>query len=284
MNNLTCIHYIHCPAISNATGYHSCSAGDIPQKEFMHKHDYCEVALVRSGAFSVMSEDMHTVFHGPCLELFQKGSQHAQFDISNTTYERFLLRLDQSLPAELDSLIKTVNRCAVKSVTLIPLSMHRIDWLYQIMHHLKWLSENASITPTDEQFLIPMRCLLEEIISICRTEPSIPLRFSESNILYVLTYIQKHLTEKLTLETIAEYMHCGRTKLSTDFKKYTSMSIHQYIIKERLALSLKYLCSQYTLADIAVLCGFKDSAHYIHTFQKYYGINPTQYRKEIQNN
>ena len=166
MNNLTCIHYIHCPAISNATGYHSCSAGDIPQKEFMHKHDYCEVTLVRSGAFSVMSEDMHTVFHGPCLELFQKGSQHAQFDISNTTYERFLLRLDQSLPAELDSLIETVNRCAVKSVTLIPLSMNRIDWLYQIMHHLKWLSENASITPTDEQFLIPMRCLLEEIISI----------------------------------------------------------------------------------------------------------------------
>ena len=72
---------------------------------------------------------------------------------------------------------------------------------------------------------------------------------------------------------------------STDFKKYTSMSIHQYIIKERLAISLKYLDSpQYTLADIAVLCGFKDSAHYIHTFQKYYGINPTQYRKEIQNN
>ena len=126
-----------------------------------------------------------------------------------------------------------------------------------------------------------MRCLLEELISICKNQPSIPLRFTEINILYVLTYIQKHLTEKLTLEAIAEYMHCGKTKLSGDFRKYTSMSIHQYIVKERLTLSLEYLGSNYSISDVAALCGFRDSSHYIHTFQKVYGITPSQYRNGI---
>ncbi|MBE6570424.1 MAG: helix-turn-helix domain-containing protein [Ruminococcaceae bacterium] len=280
MNEHSCIEYVFCPSTTTVSGYHFYSTGNLPRKEFMHKHDYCELAFVRHGDFSVMSEDMHTFFHGPCLELFRKDSQHAQFDLSNTTYERFLLRLDRNIPSELESLVATINRCAVKTVTLIELPIYRMDWLYGIMHHLKHITEHENISFTDEQFLIPMRCLLEEIISICKNQMSVPLQFSELNILYVLTYIQEHLTEKISLESLAAYMHCGKTKLSEDFRKSTSMSVHQYILKERLALSLQYLESKYSISDIAVLCGFKDSSHYIHTFKKHYGMTPSQFKIE----
>ena len=282
MNGIPFIHYAYYPSVGNAAGYHPCSNGDIPRKEFMHIHDYCEVALVRSGEFSVMSEDMHTFFHGPCLELFRKNSPHAQFDISNTTYERYLLRLSHSLPSELEPFVAGINRCAIKSITLIPLEQHRIDWLYNIMQHIEYMLNQEDVAPTEERFLIPFRCLLEEITAICKQQSGIPLQPCETNIFYVLTYIKDHLTEKITVNTIADYMHCGKTKLSTDFRKYTSMTVHQYIIKERLELSLNYLKSQYSIADIANTCGFNDSSHYIHTFQNFYGISPTQYRKEMQ--
>lgn len=279
MDALNILEYIYCPVEINETGYHRCSVSNVPHKEYMHEHDYCEVVLIRSGKFSVMTEDMHTLSEGPCLELFRKNSRHAQFDHSNTAYERYLLRLNQRIPSELESLVSTVNHCAVKSVTLIPLPMYRINWLYAVMDHLRYMLEEEHVRVTEEQFLIPLRCLLEEIAALCKNQPKLPLRFCETNILYVLTYIKEHLTEKITVDTVAAYMHCGKTKLSTDFKKYTSMSIHQYIIKERLELSLKYLESEYTLSDIAVLCGFKDSSHYIHTFQKHYGFSPSQYRR-----
>ena len=278
MNQLAFMDYVYFPAMNTESGYHAYSAGDIPHKENMHTHDYCEIALIRSGAFSVMTENMHTFFQGPCLELFQKNNQHAHFNHSNTTYERYLLKLNQEIPSEVESLVATINRCAAKSVTLISLPMYRMNWLCSIMDHLKNMAEHEKIKPTDEQFLLPLRFLLEEIASICKNEPHAQLRFCETNILYVMTYIKENLTKKITLDTIAAYMHCGKTKLSTDFKKYTSMSIHQYIIKERLELSLKYLESDYTLSDIAVLCGFKDNSHYIRTFQKYYAVSPSQYK------
>ncbi len=280
MNKLTFMDYVHFPAVSTESGYHRYSAGDIPRKEYMHKHDFCEIALIRSGAFSVMTENMHTFFRGPCIELFQKNSPHAQFNHSDTAYERYILQLDHSIPAEMETLVSTINHCAIKSVTLISLPMYRMNWLYSIMDYLRGCAEHENVKPSDEQFLIPLRCLLEEIVAICKNQPHTALRFCETNILYVMTYISEHLTEKITIDAIADYMHCGKTKLSTDFKKYTSMSIHQYIIKERLDLSLKYLESEYSLADISVLCGFKDSSHYIRHFQKNFGVSPSQYRKQ----
>ena len=279
MSELTFMDYVYFPAVHTENGYHPYSAGEIPHKKYMHKHDFCEISLVRSGTFSVMTENMHTIFYGPCIELFQKNCPHAQFNYSDTTYERYILQLDHNIPAEMETLVSTINHCAVKSVTLISLPMYRMNWLYSVMEYLRTIAEQENVKPSDEQFLIPLRCLLEEIAAICKNQPHASLRFCETNILYVMTYIGEHLTEKITIDSIAEYMHCGKTKLSTDFKKYTSMSIHQYIIKERLALSLKYLELEYTLSDISVLCGFKDSSHYIRHFKKYYGTSPSLFRK-----
>ena len=280
MDENTFLEYAYFPALADGATYHPCSNGSLPRKEFMHKHDYCEIALVRSGEFSVMTEDMHTTFHGPCLEIFQSDSFHAQFDNSATTYERYLLFLNHTIPPELDALVSTIHHNVVRSVTLIPLSVQHMDWLYSIVRYLEYLYHHEKIDISDDRSLIPLRCLLEEIISLCKNEQHVPLRFNETNIPYVLTYIQSHLTDKLTLDEIAEYLHCSKTKLCTDFKKYTSMSIHQYIMKARLELSLKYLKSEYALSDVALLSGFHDSSHYIHSFQKYYGLNPSQYRKQ----
>jgi AraC-like DNA-binding protein len=244
----------------------------------MHLHDYCELALVRSGEFTVMSEDMQMTFAGPCLEMFRKNCLHAQFDKSHTTYERYLIRLDSSIPALLEPLVHQISRSAVSTITVIPLSAEEMDWLAQIMNHLNRLAEEGAAA-AEERFIIPLRCLLEEINRICKDQQSIPAEFGELNILYVLSYIREHLTEKLTLDAIAAYMHCGKTKLSTAFRKYTGMSVHQYIIEERLELSLDYMKKDYNLSDIAALCGFSDSAHYIRTFQKVYGETPARYRE-----
>ena len=279
MNKLSFLNYVYFPAVSTESGYHSYSAGDSPHKECMHVHDYCEVALVRSGTSSLMTENMHTCFQGPCIALFQKNCQHAQFNHSDTTYERYLLNLDHDIPPEMKSLVTTINHCATKSVTLISVPMYRMNWLYAIMDHLRYMVEQENVQQTDDQFLISLRFLLEEIASIFKNQPRASLRFCETNILYVTAFIKENLNKKLTLDVIAEYMHCGKTKLRKDFQKQTSMSIHQYIIKERLELSLQYLESEYSLSDIAVLCGFRDSSHYIRTFQKYYEVSPSQYKK-----
>lgn len=280
MHDIPFLEYIYCPPSTEGSGYHFCPAGTVPRKESMHRHDYCEIALVRSGEFTVMSEDMQATLAGPCLEMFRKNSLHAQFDMSHTVYERYLLRLDATIPRPLEPLVQQISRSAVNGITLIPLSAEQMDWLYQLMDHLNTLAEREGVAVTEERFLIPLRCLLEEINCICKSRESVPADYGELNILYALSYMQEHLTEKLSLDAIAAYMHCGKTKLATAFRKYTGRTVHQYLVEERLALSLRYLKKEYPISDVAELCGFCDSAHYVRTFQKYYGVTPARYRAE----
>lgn len=280
MNEIPFLEYIYCPPSSEEAEYHFCPAGTVPRRESMHMHDYCEIALVRSGEFTVMSEDMQATFAGPCLELFRKNSFHAQFDKSQTVYERYLLRLDGTIPRPLEPVARQISRSAVNGITLIPLSAEQMDWLYQLMDHLCAMVARDGGAVTEERFLIPLRCLLEEINCICKNQQSIPAAYGELNILYALSYMQEHLTEKLSLDAIAAYMHCGKTKLATAFRKYTGRTVHQYLVEERLALSLRYLKKDYPISDVAELCGFCDSAHFIRTFQKYYGVTPARYREE----
>ena len=280
MTNIPFIEYVHYMPSGNSEDYHPCSVGDAPRKEFLHKHEYCEIALVRAGEFSVMSEDLNAEFHGPCLEIFQRNSLHAQLDYNRTAYERYLILLNHHIPEQFDPIIKQIQRTATKTITIIPLTDMQINWLYGILDHLASLVNEEKISYMDERFLIPLRCLLEEIRCILQSQTETELNFCHLNIQYVLSYINEHLHERLTVAELAAYMHCGKTKFNTDFKKYTGKSVHQYIVDERLALSVKYLKKDYPVGSIATLCGFRDCAHYVKTFQKQFSITPTQYRKK----
>ena len=281
MNNLPFVEYAHYLPSNTAADYHPCSVGNTPRKEFMHKHDYCEIALVRSGEFSLMSESLNTEFRGPCLIIFQKGSLHAQLDYSHTVYERYLLLLTHHIPPVFAPIIKQINNSITMAITVIPLTEVQINWLYAILDHMRILFQQEKISYMDERFEIPLRCLLEEIRCLIQSQPNASLDFCHLNVQYALSYINEHIQEKLTIETLAAYMHCGKTKFNEDFKKYTGKSVHRYIVEERLALSKKYLKKDYPMSSIASMCGFRDSAHYIKTFQKYFSITPAQYRKHI---
>ena len=283
MSIIPFIQYDHFMPSGNSKDYHPCSVGNAPRKEFLHKHEYCEIVLVRKGEFSVMSEDLNTEFHGPCLVIFQKNNPHAQLDYSHTPYERYLIMLNYFIPEQFDPIIKQIQRIATKTITIISLTDMQINWLYGILDHLMHLVHEEKISYMDERFLIPMRCLLEEIRCILQTLTEIELNFCRLNIQYILSYINEHLHERLTIATLASYMHCGKTKLNEDFKKYTGKSVHQYIVDERLALSVKYLKKDYPVGSIATLCGFRDCAHYVKTFQKHFSVTPTQYRKNCDN-
>lgn len=160
---------------------------------------------------------------------------------------------------------------------VIPLSKARIDWMYQIGFRMLRLQDDEKVPDTDERFLIPYQCLLMEINSILRTETT---AHSNRNIpvMEVMGYIHEHLTEKISLQDIANHVHIGKTKLCTDFQKFASMSVHQYIIRERLLLAQQYLKMEYSIDEVAKLCCLGNGAHFTHTFRKYFSISPMQYR------
>lgn len=274
---LTLLEHVQCPAVSDTMEYHACSTLGSPAAPIMHQHDCYEICLIRYGEFSIISKDICCRKLGPCLVIYNQNCPHAQFDNRKTAYERFCIQLMPTLLPIVPELYQDFSCRITKSAIVIPLSETRMDWLYLICFRMLSVLQEENCTETDSSFLIPLQCLLMELNSFLQMETEYPVH-RNVYILEAMTYIRAHLTEKISIQDIAAYLHIGKTKLCTDFQNFASMSVHQYIIGERFSRAQQYLQKEYSLDEIALLCGFGTTSHFIYTFQKYFSISPTQFR------
>jgi AraC-like DNA-binding protein len=96
-----------------------------------------------------------------------------------------------------------------------------------------------------------------------------------------LRFIEDHLSESITVETIAERSCLGRDQFSRLFRQAIGQAPHHYIMDRRLAASAQLLAfGDEGLDTIAERCGFTDRAHLSRLFLRRFGISPSAYRRE----
>lgn len=154
--------------------------------------------------------------------------------------------------------------------------LHALDELYQTF-------SNDSIQPQSyfeafKYFIDIMEELYEnlDLKNQGRTQESSDLISLKS----MMTYIEEHYMEKITLEDIAQSGTCCKSRCSLLFKKYLNDTPVIYTTKLRLKKSLPaLLTSDKSMTDIAYEHGFCTASYYCETFKKYYGMSPLAYRK-----
>ncbi|MGX7199745.1 helix-turn-helix transcriptional regulator [Enterococcus nangangensis] len=94
-------------------------------------------------------------------------------------------------------------------------------------------------------------------------------------------YIQENIAEPFTVQDLAQNLYVSRGHLSREFKNYTGVTLHAYILKRRLLLAKKYIAQNETISNAALQCGFVDTSYFIRAFKKEFQITPKQYQKKI---
>lgn len=100
-----------------------------------------------------------------------------------------------------------------------------------------------------------------------------------SSIQQVQRYINAHLAEDVTLQTIAEHIHMHPVYLSKIFKTETGENISEYIIRLKMQKAA-YLLKQ-TDDRIYLICskiGYQNPPYFIKLFKKFFGMTPQEYR------
>ena len=127
------------------------------------------------------------------------------------------------------------------------------------------------------------RILLLEIIELlhkrnCLTHPS---RVHTSQLQRdIISYIQQHHTEKISLEMLSKEFHMSEKYLSRYFKMNFSISFKQYVGHLRMSTAVNLLeTTDLSVTDIALNSGFQSVNLFIRVFKATYGITPLQYRK-----
>lgn len=95
----------------------------------------------------------------------------------------------------------------------------------------------------------------------------------------VIDYIETHLNEKLTLDTIAAAIHYSKYHLSRLFVDTVVLHINEYIKRRQLTEAAKLLIfSEKPIIDIALLCGYQSQQAFSSAFKSMYKAPPAEYR------
>ncbi len=96
-----------------------------------------------------------------------------------------------------------------------------------------------------------------------------------------LDYIQTHFTENIKLDDVVKLSMTSRTNFCKYFKMLTNTTFNEYINHLRINYAKEQLqYSQFSMTEIAVLCGFSDASSFSRKFKEVTGISPILFRKK----
>ncbi|WP_445737610.1 AraC family transcriptional regulator [Mariniflexile sp.] len=101
----------------------------------------------------------------------------------------------------------------------------------------------------------------------------------------IFCFIDDNLDQELTLETIASIGFYSPFHLHRIFKAITTETINEYITRKRIEKTASILLHkrEITISELSLQYGFNSNSSFTRTFKKFYGINPTEFRKSNPN-
>ena len=95
----------------------------------------------------------------------------------------------------------------------------------------------------------------------------------------ILNYLSVNFNQPITLETLQKEFKVNKFKLQKNFKKNIGLTPLEYITAIRIENSKKLFYTDTPLVEIALESGFYDQSHFTHSFKKYVGVTPGNYKK-----
>lgn len=103
---------------------------------------------------------------------------------------------------------------------------------------------------------------------------------SQKIIMDAIEYISNEFDHSINVQDLARHLGVSACWLNLNFRLFTGTSPLQYIINARLSHAMELLrFSDYTINEIARICGYEDALYFSRLFKKHVGGSPREYRQ-----
>lgn len=249
-----------------------------------HWHKYYELMLVMCGDVSVVSNgSIFDVPAGSIVIIPPKTLHWTRVPQDTPVYERILLHWTEEFNQ------MTASLCGVQPE-------HSFEQLVSMRCHTK---ETAALRILLEQLmeeqsaggaLAPALCsvmvieILLRCIKISREGNRLNLRADTSTLVSdVIIFIEAHFQDtSLCLEDIASHFFVSSGHLSKVFRRYSGVTVYQYIIRMRLLRACALLSGGKSVMEACFESGFSEYTSFLKAFRKVLGKTPSAYLKMQQ--
>lgn len=253
-----------------------------------HHHNFYKIVIFVSGEAQYIVEGKTYNLKPWDILLIKKNEIHKCTVNTNKPYERVVIWLKSDIE-ERDKYFKGMTKCfdlsKQKNSHIIRLKENSCNVLKSLVS--KILKYNNSNTTYDialrNSFFIQFLVILnKEYIKNNALDTSDDVFYDETTE-KMIRYINKNLTDKLTIEHLAEEFELSKYYIMKKFKKQTGHSIHSYIIQKRLIYALELMKTNQCMYSIAEQSGFPEYSSFVRAFKKTYEITPKKYSEQNLN-
>ena len=250
------------------------------QERDFHFHDFDKIVLLLSGRVNYLVEDQSYLLRPWDLLLVKHHAIHKALIDRSEPYERIIVYLDRqyfdrALPqARLMDCFESADRS--RRYLLVPDGEQRAE-LGETLRAFELHRE-------DERFgAEAMRdtLMMQILIQIGRMAPAAPERSEQADpkIRQVMSFINEHLTEALSVEQLAEQVYLSRYHFMRLFKAQTGSTVHAYVRQKRLLSAARLIREGVPAAKAAADSGFGDYSAFHRAFKECFGIAPGELKK-----
>lgn len=95
-------------------------------------------------------------------------------------------------------------------------------------------------------------------------------------------YIKAFYSANIKIADICEEIHLSPYYFMRIFKDQTGQSPHEFLLSFRMSKAEEFLRrGNYSIEEVARLCGFVNSAHFSNHFKRVKGMPPSEYRRKV---
>lgn len=245
----------------------------------LHSHTFYELLYCcnNCGAEYLVGADRYRLQKGDIV-FVPPGISHRPLlpEHMEEPYERYVLWISQEF---IDQFARMFATGAEKLAggTLLRTGNNKWELLGGYFRRGVWEAENqapgwqaAIIGNTITLLTLMSRSIKERTASVLKAEK--PDLLNE-----VMTYIELHLNEKITLEETAKHFYVSISTITQLFRQKMGTSFYRCVTQRRLIAAKVRIGNGEALEDVSRAVGFADYSSFYRAFKKEYGITPRQY-------
>lgn len=249
---------------------------DQTKKDFSyHYHDFHKIIVFISGKVTYHIEGKAYHLKPRDILLVSQGAIHKPEIDPSVPYERYIFWIRDDLSCqELNTCFQKANDRSFNLVRADSALQERlkdllpeIEQTLQNKHFGDTVLRNALFT----QFMI----YINRIFLRTSSSPDKKTYSSDTQIEQLLKYINRNLSENLSIDQLANRFFFSKYHMMRKFKNETGYTIHNYITSKRLLMARSLISQGMPVMKAAMASGFRDYTTFVRAYKKQFGKAPS---------